>query len=190
MGETTITWTATDANDNQTTKTQSVRVILSDSDADGLLDSLELLIIEDNLEDSLTTYKDVLPEGDYDEDGLTNQQEFEAGTNPTLADTDEDGLSDGFEVEHNYDPLVPDDASTDEDNDGLTLLQEFQNSTNPKSNDTDNDGIPDGFEVQYGLNPTTNDATGDLDGDGINNLAYLYWCLGCGGFGCYVLGGV
>jgi hypothetical protein len=29
-----------------------------------------------------------------DKDGLTNQQEYEAGTNPRVADSDGDGLSD------------------------------------------------------------------------------------------------
>lgn len=35
---------------------------------------------------------------DADNDGLTNYDEFKAGTNPTLADTDMDGLADGDEL--------------------------------------------------------------------------------------------
>lgn len=35
---------------------------------------------------------------DSDKDGLTNYEEFKAGTNPTIADTDTDGLADGDEV--------------------------------------------------------------------------------------------
>jgi hypothetical protein len=38
------------------------------------------------------------PSGDEDGDGLTNQQEFQLGTNPNLADTDGDGIGDGVEV--------------------------------------------------------------------------------------------
>ena len=36
--------------------------------------------------------------------------------------------------------------------------------------DTDSDGMPDAWEVTYGLNPGVNDAAGDKDGDGLNNL--------------------
>jgi hypothetical protein len=37
--------------------------------------------------------------------------------------------------------------------------------------DTDHDGMPDAWEIDHGLNPLVNDAAGDLDGDGISNLA-------------------
>ena len=47
------------------------------------------------------------PEDDFDEDGLTNQEEFELGTNPTVFDTDSDGAGDGFEVLSGTDPLDP-----------------------------------------------------------------------------------
>ncbi len=38
--------------------------------------------------------------GDWDADGLTNLEEFQLGTNPTLADTDGDGLSDKDERDY------------------------------------------------------------------------------------------
>lgn len=63
---------------------------------------------------------------DPDRDGLTNLQEFQLGTNPTLADTDSDGLSDGDEVTRGTSPLL---------------------------RDTDGDGISDGLEVQTGSDP-------------------------------------
>lgn len=43
---------------------------------------------------------------DSDGDGLTNQQEYTAGTNPNNADTDGDGLSDRVEIEQGSNPLV------------------------------------------------------------------------------------
>ncbi|MDP2933680.1 MAG: hypothetical protein Q8N81_06150, partial [bacterium] len=45
------------------------------------------------------------PNNDYDQDGLTNYQEFLLGTNPTKKDTDNDGYSDGQEVLNGYNPL-------------------------------------------------------------------------------------
>ncbi|MFT7585291.1 MAG: hypothetical protein ACI9EW_001715, partial [Cellvibrionaceae bacterium] len=42
---------------------------------------------------------------DPDEDGLTNREEFELGTNPDMPDTDRGGELDGSEVKHGRDPL-------------------------------------------------------------------------------------
>jgi hypothetical protein len=64
---------------------------------------------------------------DPDNDGLTNLEEYQNGTDPNNPDTDGDGLSDGDEV-HIY-------------------------HTNPLLWDTDGDGISDGVEVQTGSDP-------------------------------------
>jgi hypothetical protein len=42
---------------------------------------------------------------DLDNDGLTNLQETEIGTDPKRADTDGDGFNDGIEVDGGFDPL-------------------------------------------------------------------------------------
>lgn len=79
---------------------------------------------------------------DFDEDGLTNLEEFEKKTNPYIADTDSDGLSDGDEVKtHGTDPLV-----ADTDGDGLEDGDEIVLGTNPLVQDTDGDGIIDSEE--------------------------------------------
>ena len=44
---------------------------------------------------------------DFDQDGLSNGEEYAYGTDPHVADTDGDGYSDGVEVESGFDPLKP-----------------------------------------------------------------------------------
>lgn len=128
-----------------------------DSDNDGLPDYLEKEIGTDRY--NADTDGDGLPDGyeyftlgtdpkkadsddngisdadeDFDEDGLTNLEEYELGTDPFSKDTDHDGLSDYDEVKiHNTDPL---------------------------KYDTDGDKVSDGDEVILGLDPN-NPATFD-----------------------------
>jgi hypothetical protein len=75
----------------------------------------------------------VNPDGDSDEDTLTNREEYQKGTNPTNDDTDGDGLTDGEEV-NIY-------------------------GTDPNKADTDNDGVIDGDDVEPTVNPVTLDIT-------------------------------
>jgi uncharacterized protein (DUF1800 family) len=93
---------------------------------------------------------------DSDHDGLTNLQEFAAGTDPNNPDTDGDGLTDGYEVNTSHtNPLL-----ADTDGDGLTDGEEVNvYHTNPLLVDSDSDGAPDGWEVRTGYDPNSNTST-------------------------------
>jgi hypothetical protein len=81
---------------------------------------------------------------DPDGDSLTNQEEYQQGTDPQKSDTDGDGANDAkdkFPLDHRY-------------------IQ-----------DTDGDGMPDQWEKDHSLNPNdASDANSDPDGDGLTNL--------------------
>ena len=100
---------------------------------------------------------------DTDNDGLTNNEEAELGTDPRTADTDGDGLTDGDEMKHyNTSPL-----KADSDGDGLGDGEEVGTTmTNPNLADTDKDGLSDGEEVK---NTGTDPLKADTDGDGLGD---------------------
>ena len=81
--------------------------------------------------DMLVSLMNVSFAGDMDGDGLTDLEEHELGTNPTLPDTDDDGMPDGWEVEYSFDPLT-DDASSDADGDTVSNLDEYLHGTDPR----------------------------------------------------------
>ena len=117
---------------------------------------------------------------DFDQDGRTNLQEFQAGTSIFSSDTDADGLTDTEEVGLGANPLL-----ADSDNDGLLDGNEVNPTTdtdrdgiaNMRDSDSDNDGVPDGVEVALNLDPLRNDSnfngipdgSEDGDGDGLPN---------------------
>ncbi|WP_304511247.1 Ig-like domain-containing protein [Desulfopila sp. IMCC35008] len=106
---------------------------------------------------------------DYDQDGLTNEEEFELGTDMLVSDTDGDGIDDGDEAEANLNPLV-DDSLEDPDNDGVSNFDELALGTDPfrddRGADLDNDGLVTETELQLGTDPLVADTDGDglLDG--------------------------
>ena len=75
---------------------------------------------------------DLDPDGDEDNDGLTNAEEEKYSTDPYLADTDGDSLSDKDEIELGTDPL-----SEDTDGDGISDGAEVLNKLDPKKRSTD-----------------------------------------------------
>ncbi|HEY1525244.1 MAG TPA: Ig-like domain-containing protein [Candidatus Angelobacter sp.] len=80
------------------------------------------------------TLRIISPDGDDDNDGLTNAVEIALGTDPFNASTAGDGISDGWKVFYGLDPIHPI-ATQDPDRDGLTNLQEFQAGTDPGNPD-------------------------------------------------------
>jgi hypothetical protein len=137
----------------------------NDADGDGLPNEFET---RNGLNPSLPA--DAAADEDFD--GLSNLDEFLAGTELRVRDTDGDGLLDGDEVGRGSNPLV-----ADTDGDGLLDKDEVLRGTNPRNRDTDADGIPDGTEVAVGLDPLDSDSDNDgtldggedTDGDGIRN---------------------
>jgi len=119
---------------------------------------------------------------DSDADGLSNEDERLAGTDPLDSDSDDDGLGDYLEISLSspgnvLDPLVfdsPCEVNTqladgswpDTDRDGLNDCEEFVKGTDRRSIDTDNDGIPDTVEFLTGTNPLEPEHSRDSDFDG------------------------
>lgn len=118
-------------------------VTFIDNDKDGLPDDWERRYFGSLQQNGL---------GDPDQDGVTNMQEYLAGTDPLVADTDGDGMNDGFEIARGFNPLF-NDSLLDSDGDGVNNAQEYLMGTNPFLADTDGDGVPDQQDA-YPLDPT------------------------------------
>lgn len=113
---------------------------LTDSDGDGLSDSMEYTIGTNPMN------------SDSDGDGVSDGLEYSLySTNPLASDSDGDGLSDGAEVNlYGSNPLMP-----DTDGDGLADGFEVAVSkTSPVGADHDGDGFVDSIEMVMGSIPT------------------------------------
>lgn len=130
---------------------------------------------------------------DFDDDGLTNRQEYKAKlrdsqgerpvrTSPCAADTDGDGLSDPSELRSEYGDGPSDPTLADSDGDGLSDGLEDANGngrwdqlseTDPTRADTDGDRLADGQEdIDHdgSVGPDETDPrSSDTDGDGIDD---------------------
>lgn len=166
--------------------------LIKDSDGDGMPDDWEL---EYGL-DPLNPDDAVL---DYNDDGLSNIEEYERKANPIDRDVDDDRI-DNLAERDGLLGFVTDPFAKDTDGDGLDDLEElaglidgmnesqmrwvdidveeliglkedFPWMLDPLNPDTDGDGIEDGEEVdKYGFDPDVDDSTVDLDCDGLDNI--------------------
>ncbi|MCK4905693.1 S8 family serine peptidase [bacterium] len=161
------------------THTIQASFAITDSDSDGLPDDWEQQIIDANSNDDIISIENVKPEDDFDNDGLTNLEEHNAGTDPTNTDTDGDGMPDGWEIQYDLKPLV-DDADDDADGDGWTNLEEYQNEvagilSNPNNAcpNKPNAVFPDNGDTDIILTPTLR-GLGYSDFEGNPHFA-TYW---------------
>lgn len=95
-------------------------------------------------------------------DGLTNLEEFQAGTDPQDSDSDDDTLLDGDEVNGTLNPWS-----------GGVRGTPPGDPTNPLVADTDGDGTDDGDEIAAGTDPNAFQIAPfvDTDGDGYRDEA-------------------
>lgn len=146
-----------------------------DSDKDGMPDSYETANgLDPNVDDGGLDNDAV-----GGPDGLTNLEEYTAGTDPQDSDSDDDGLLDGQEVNGTLNPWVggvksgppgdpTDPLEADSDGDGVDDHTEILAGTDPNAQppdsgpiipfvDSDGDSYRDEAEVAFGSNP--NDTT-------------------------------
>lgn len=116
-----------------------------DAEIDGLPDAWEVATVGNTTGMTGTA--------DQDADGLTNLQEYDAETNPLVANFDAtgdrngDGVLDGLGRQLGFSA-----TSLDSDGDGVSNADELRRGLDPLRRDTDGDGVPDGTDP-YPLDP-------------------------------------
>ncbi|HNC02679.1 MAG TPA: lectin-like protein, partial [Agitococcus sp.] len=144
-----------------------VVVELTDTDEDGMIDQWE------------QTFGVTDPAADDDNDGVTNLQEFLAGTNPKLADveqakvdTDKDGMPDAWEWRYGLNPYSDADATQDPDGDKITNVNEYKAGTNPKLADAN------ALLKVSNANPTVNTAVSFSLATVFDSVKEIVWKFG------------
>ena len=84
-----------------------------------------------NLNENEILYRLIPVNVDRDDDGLSDYEEYNAGTLCDQADTDGDGLPDGWELDNGLNPLLSD-ADGDADGDGASNGLEYASGTDPQ----------------------------------------------------------
>jgi len=111
---------------------------------------------------------------DSDGDGLSDDEERDAGTDPLNPDTDGDGINDGLERKMGLDPLAVNTVTScnrflDTDGDMLNDCEERVLGTDACVADTDGDGFGDLIELNSQTNPLVPEDLTDSDRDGVSN---------------------
>lgn len=107
-----------------------------DSDGDGLTDLFEVRA-KGGYDPTAKNVYQLGPDGgaDPDGDGLNTFQELQLGTLPDSPDTDRDGVPDDLELAAGTDPVIADDTA-DPDNDQVMSAKEIFEHTDPASVET------------------------------------------------------
>ncbi|MBU3658754.1 MAG: T9SS type B sorting domain-containing protein [Flavobacteriales bacterium] len=137
---------------NQEEVNQGTNPTNEDTDGDGVIDGTEITDVTNPLEacsfvlsSQTVTPSLVWNQQDCDEDGLTNEEELNVGTNPTNADTDGDGVIDGTEITDVTNPL--------EACSFVLASQTVTTSIAWNTLDCDEDGLTNEEEITGGSNP-------------------------------------
>ena len=159
-GVTPALWAANEACGLSSLFALRTRPLFTDTDGDGMPDFYESAHGLDPLRNDA--------DGDLDGDGRTNHEEYNAGTNPAVADdwSKASDASEAFLVDiRAARPEIHEEEVVEVWSRSLRFLVD----TAGRAKDSDGDGMPDWWELLSGLNPYRADADEDADGDGRTN---------------------